>query len=374
MSNQTPSDQDSTAAPRSPSAATPPPWWATPPAWWTQPPKRSLGKRMLRGLGIMIFILSIVINLYLFTFIAVSNGSYFRRQVIRPGNEREVIAVYTVSGIIDGGAAYDFAKFCRETMDKPSVKAVVLRVESPGGMVSSSDQIQDGVKKLREKGKKVVVSMGGVAASGGYYISAPADEILAEPTTITGSIGVLANWFIFRGTLDKIGAEPVVMRSTDAAAWKDEISPFRDMSDVQRKHMQSVLDQMQEQFNQVVKNGRGARLKPVQSEVSMTFNQGKPDAQTVKYTQIEPLNGKMYLTDDAIKFGLVDAKGYLNEAIERAITLANVTKPMVVDFSKRGWLYYALFYASGAPDRPLDVKSQMETLQAPQIQFLWKVE
>jgi len=326
---------------------------------------------MLRSLGIMIFILSIAFNVYLLALVSVAAGSSFGTQTLRMGKENQVVAVYTISGVINDRSADDFEQFFREVSTAESIKALVLRVDSPGGGVSASDQIYSRVKQLRDKGKTVVVSMGGTAASGGYYVSAPANEIFAEPTTITGSIGVIAAWVNVSGTLDKLGLEPVVIRSSDAAAWKDEISPVRPMSDLQRKHMQSVLDQMQQRFNTIVKDGRGSRLKTKESTVAMTFYEGTPKQEVVNYKQTEPLNGKIYLAEEAKEFGLIDGIGYLNQAIDRAIELAKLDKPTVVEYSKRGWFFYA-FFRSQEPD--LDVKAQMQRLQTPQIEMIWKVE
>jgi len=369
MTSQPPSNTELSGALRN--QPSPPPWWYQPPTWWSQAPKRSLGRRMLRSLGIMIFILSIAFNVYLLALVSVAAGSSFGTQTLRMGKENQVVAVYTISGVIGDRSADDFEQFFREVSTAESIKALVLRVDSPGGGVSASDQIYARVKQLREKGKTVVVSMGGTAASGGYYVSAPANEIFAEPTTITGSIGVIAAWVNVSGTLDKLGLEPVVIRSSDAAAWKDEISPVRPMSDLQRKHMQSVLDQMQQRFNSIVKDGRGSRLKTKESTVSMTFYEGTPKQEVVNYKQIEPLNGKIYLAEEAKEFGLIDGIGYLNQAIDRAIELAKLDKPTVVEYAKRGWFFTA-FFRNQEP--ALDVKAQMHRLQTPQIEMIWKVE
>ena len=113
-----------------------------------------------------------------------------------------------------------------------------------------------------------------VAASGGYYMSAPADEIYAEPTTITGSIGVIGGWVVLKGTLDKIGAEPIVVKSTHAQGWKDEMSMYAAPHAYQMKHIQEVLDKMQERFEEVVRTGRGNRLHPQAASYTIPATQG----------------------------------------------------------------------------------------------------
>jgi len=128
---------------------------------------------------------------------------------------------------------------------------------------------------------------------------------------------------------------------------------------------------MQQRFNTIVKDGRGSRLKTKESTVAMTFYEGTPKQEVVNYKQIEPLNGKIYLAEEAKEFGLIDGIGYLNQAIDRAIELAKLDKPTVVEYAKRGWFFTA-FFRNQEP--VLDVKAQMHRLQTPQIEMIWKVE
>lgn len=113
----------------------------------------------------------------------------------------------------------------------PAVKGILIRVESPGGGVTAAHEIYQEIKRIRDSGKPVVISMGTIAASGGYYVAAPATVIVANPGTLTGSIGVIMELPIVRGFLDKIGMKVEVIKSKEA---KDIGSPFRDMTDFDR--------------------------------------------------------------------------------------------------------------------------------------------
>jgi protease-4 len=302
----------------------------TPQIIYALPKKRVMGGMWLAVLLGIAFFLSIVLNFALLAAAGAKAQDAFQQTTIHEGDDKNAVAVYDVSGVIFDQAAANFAKFAKEVKADKNIKAIVLRVDSPGGGVNASDEIHKMVQDLRAAGKKVVVSMGGVAASGGYYISAPADEIYAEPTTITGSVGVIMEWFVLKGTLDKIGVESIVMKSTDAQGWKDEISPFGQPDARQREHLQSVLDQMQARFEKIVRDGRGDRLKT--KETQYTTTAPAPDGTTherqVKET--EPLNGKIYLADDAKERGLIDQIGYQSDAIDAAAKLANISNPAVI--------------------------------------------
>ncbi len=341
----------------------PPP---TPPQWLPQPPRRSLGRRLFRGFITMFFVLSIVLNFYMAAIIVSQMKKPMVTAVMREGDERQVVAVYSVIGVIDGQAATKFDVFCDRIMKDDSVKAVVLRVSSGGGGVSASDQIHRMVEALKEEGKKVVVSMGGVAASGGYYISAAADEIIAEPTTITGSIGVIMQWVVLRGTLEKLGMEPVVMKSRHAEEWKDELSPVRKPTPKQHEHLQAVLDKIQARFEQVVSRGRAGKLKPYQPEPGAK-------AATRPAPEFAAFNGKIYLADEAMELGLVDATGYLDDAIDRAASLAGLDNPRVLRYKRRKSVMEKLLSSESQSRLRLDA-NLLDELQTPRILLVWKAD
>ncbi|MFP3937152.1 MAG: S49 family peptidase [Phycisphaerae bacterium] len=370
---QKPDDSDRATPPRTPEPPVqsgppqPPPQPVAP-----QPQRRKKGSRFVRTLVGGILLLSILLNVYLVVMIAAQLSGPFQKDVIREGQKDQTVAVYELTGMIDGDAAGRFLNFYREVATDPNVRAVVLRVESPGGGLTASDQIYQVVRRIRDDGKKVVVSMGAVAASGGYYVSAPADEIVAEPTTITGSIGVLMQWFVLKGTLEKLGVEPVVMKSDDARAWKDELSLLESPEKHHREHLQGILNNMQDRFEDVVREGRADKLNTSTNRRTIRAEDGDDDQETT-ITETEPLNGKIYLADEALEFGLIDRVGYLDTAIDRAQELAGLPKAHVVRYQSRPPLLAQLLGRSAAPNTLIDADS-VEQLRSPRLMLLWKVE
>lgn len=190
------------------------------------------------------------------------------------------------------------------TKDK-SIKAIVLRIDSPGGAVAPSQEIYEEVKKAVAK-KKVVVSMGSVAASGGYYISAPATRIIANPGTLTGSIGVIMEIPNIEGLMNKIGIKTEVIKS---GRHKDIASAFRAMGKEERGILQGVMDNVHEQFMKAVSEGRRLRIEEVRKIA----------------------DGRIFTGEQAKTYGLVDELGTLEDAIKTAATLAGIKEePEVV--------------------------------------------
>lgn len=366
-------EQTGASQPTEPPQPPPPQPPAAPPAPAPpQPQPRRRGSRFVRTLVGGILLLSILLNVYLLVMIASQLSGPFQKTVVREGQKDQTVAVYELTGMIDGDAADRFLSFYHEVATDPQVRAVVLRVESPGGGLTASDQIYQVVRRIRQDGKHVVVSMGAVAASGGYYVSAPADEIVAEPTTITGSIGVLMQWFVLKGTLEKLGVEPVVMKSDDAQAWKDEISLLESPEEHHREHLQEILNNMQSRFEEVVREGREGRLKTTTSRRTIRVGSGD-DAQEKTITETEPLNGKIYLADEALEFGLIDRVGYLEQALDRAEELAGLPEARVVRYQARPPLLAQLLGRSAEPGALIDADS-IEQLRSPRLMLLWKVE
>ena len=161
------------------------------------------------------------------------------------------IALVRVEGVIlDSTSTIDELK---EYSKNSSIKAIVLRVDSPGGAVAPSQEIYSEILKIKEK-KKVVVSMGSVAASGGYYIAAPADEIVANAGTLTGSIGVIMEIPNVQGLMEKIGVKAQVIKS---GKHKDMASVYKLMGPEEKQILQTVLDDVHDQFISAVADARG---------------------------------------------------------------------------------------------------------------------
>jgi protease-4 len=287
--------------------------------------------------------------------------------VLQPGRDDQVVAVYEVFGMINSKQTGRFRVFRDSVSDDPNVKAVVLRVASPGGGISACDGIHKMLTDLKSDGKKIVVSMGAVAASGGYYISAPSDAIYAEPTTVTGSIGVLSGWVVIKGTLEKYGAKAVIVRSTKTRAWKATMNPFEDPADYQIESIRKLLDVMQERFEKVVCDGRGKKLKTITAEKTYTDAKGK------KFTITEtlPFNGNIFTAAEALDLGLIDNVGYLDDAIDQAASLAGLSDPKVLKYTMCKGLLEQL---AGAKAGPIIDPNVIDEIQTPKLMMIWKIE
>ncbi|HWR58919.1 MAG TPA: signal peptide peptidase SppA [Thermodesulfovibrionales bacterium] len=213
------------------------------------------------------------------------------------------IAVMRVEGpIMDSKNAIDEIK---DYVKDPSIKAIVMRVDSPGGIVPPCQEIYEEVKKAVSK-KKVIVSMGSAAASGGYYISAPASRILANPGTLTGSIGVIMEIPNVEGLMSKVGVKTEVIKS---GTHKDIASMFRGMGKEQRIILQGVIDDVHKQFVDVIVEGR--KMSP-------------EDVRKIA-------DGRVFTGKQALAVGLVDELGNLEDAIKVAAKLAGIKgEPNVV--------------------------------------------
>jgi len=220
------------------------------------------------------------------------------------------VALIRVEGVIlDAQATIGELK---QYSEHPLVKAIVLRIDSPGGGVVPSQEIHDAVKRVKNKSNKAVIaSMGTVAASGGYYIAAATDRIIANPGTLTGSIGVIMETTNLEGLLKKVGVEGVVIKS---GRFKDVGSPLRKMNDEERKLLQAVMDDVHQQFIQAVADGRS--LEP---------------------SEVEPLaDGRIFTGRQAKEARLVDELGDLEDAIHIAADIAGIEgEPKVVEPRRR---------------------------------------
>lgn len=221
------------------------------------------------------------------------------------------VALITVEGVILDSK--EVIAQLEKYRTNPTVKAIVLRINSPGGGVAPSQEIYEEILKTRQTNKKpIVTSMGSVAASGGYYIAAATDLIIANPGTITGSIGVLLQVPNISGLMQKIGVKSVVVKS---GRHKDLASPTRDMTESERQILQGMLDDVHGQFIDVVAKDRQLDREKVEAIA----------------------DGRIFSGREAQSIGLVDQLGNLQDAIERAGTLAGIRgKPTVIEERKRG--------------------------------------
>jgi len=206
------------------------------------------------------------------------------------------VALVRVEGpILDSKDTIDEIK---EYVKDPSIKAIVLRIDSPGGAVAPSQEIYEEVRKAVAK-KKIVVSMGSVAASGGYYIASPASRIVANPGTLTGSIGVIMEIPNLEGLMNKLSIKTEVVKS---GKHKDIASIFRGIKKEDREILQGVLDNVHEQFILAVSEGR----KMLREDVKRIAD------------------GRVFTGEQALKIGLIDELGNLEDAVKAAAKLSGI--------------------------------------------------
>jgi protease IV len=220
----------------------------------------------------------------------------------------ERVAIIRIEGpIIDSKDAIDELK---DYVKDSSIKAIVLRIDSPGGAVAPSQEIYEEVRKAAVK-KKIVVSMGSVAASGGYYIASSATKIFANPGTLTGSIGVIMEIPNFSGLMNKVGVKTEVIKS---GKHKDIASVFRGIGKEEREILQSALDNVHDQFITAVSEGRKMLIDDVRKIA----------------------DGRVFTGEQALKVGLVDELGNLEDAVKAAAKLSGIRgEPEVVTKKER---------------------------------------
>ncbi len=234
-------------------------------------------------------------------------SSYYNPVLDDVNSGGEKIALLMAEGVIVDGKGQvaqigdkTYVKLIQELKDDDNVKAVVLRVNSPGGSAMASDHIWQALMDLKASGKPLVVSMGSVAASGGYYIAAPADHIIAEPSTITGSIGVVSAIPQFQELLkQKIG---IHFDSVKTGPFATGINPAFDMSEGEKALLRARTQKMYETFLSRVSTGRGMPVADVDSVAQ----------------------GRVWVGTTAKEIGLVDQLGNLDDAIAKAAELANI--------------------------------------------------
>ncbi len=236
------------------------------------------------------------------------------------------VALIRIEGVITDSR--ETTEELKEYVKNPSIKAIVLRVDSPGGAVAPSQEIYEEVRKAVAK-KKVLVSMGSVAASGGYYIASPATRIIANPGTLTGSIGVIMEIPNIEGLMNKLGIKTEVVKS---GKHKDIASIFRGIGKEEREILQGVLDNVHTQFIKAVAEGR----KMLPSDVEKIAD------------------GRVFTGEQALKAGLIDELGNLEDAVQAAAKLSGIKgEPVIVSKKERFSLIDLI--REGVPEELTDI-------------------
>jgi protease IV len=230
------------------------------------------------------------------------------------------IGVIAIDGVISGDLAERTVRQLAKYGDDPSIKAIVLKVDSPGGGVASSQEIYEEIKRVRSRGKLVVASLGSVAASGGYYVACVADRIFANAGSVTGSIGVIIQLANAADLLRKVGVESTVITS---GPFKDTGNPTRALRPEERQVFQSLVDDVYQQFVEAVAQGRNLPVGEVR----------------------QAADGRIYTGRQAKDLRLVDELGSFQDAITYAAsTIGIVGKPKLVQEGKERfwWLKFVL--------------------------------
>ena len=272
----------------------------------------------------------------------------FTEEVIEEGPRTAKIAIVSVDGMIDDQQARDVYWQLKAAKADKAVKGLIIRVNSSGGTPSDSDEIYNEILNYRvEEQKPVVAFLKGVAASGGYYSAVACDTIIAEPTTITGSIGVIMGYLVLQQLLEeKLGIQPIVVK---AGAKKDWPSSFAKPSEEQLQYLQErIVGPAYERFVEVVVDGRRELTKEDVNRLA---------------------DGSVYWADRALKEKLIDGIGYLNDAIEEVKAQAGIEKAQVVEYRKPFSFADILTAKTGAAIQ-INQKTLYE-LTVPQVLYLW---
>ncbi len=256
-------------------------------------------------------------------------GQALMESVVEDNGAAQKIALVDVDGIIMSGigdSGHDMVVLIKEQLKQAaadrSVKAVLLKVDSPGGEVMASDAISAAIRDFQtNSGKPVICSMGGMAASGGYYVSAPCRWIVAHELTMTGSIGVIMHGYNFRQLMDKIGVRPEVYKS---GKFKDMLSWDKSDAEItkeERDMIQALINQTYERFKDVVAQGRGA---------AADINKGK-GRKLEKGWELYA-DGRILTGKDAFSYGFIDELGGFEDAVKRAKSIAGISNANLVRY------------------------------------------
>ena len=288
------------------------------------------------------------------------------------------MAVVDIRGIIadqaigqDGYTAIDLIKAqLKAAQEDRKVKAVILRVDSPGGEVLAADEIKRAIAEFEtgekgKQGKPVIASMGSLAASGGYYVSAPCQWIVANEMTITGSIGVIMDAWNYRGLMDKVGLRPDVYKS---GKFKDMLSGSRSTNEIpagEREMVQKLIDEVYGKFKNVVADGRSAAHEKNGSEGKALVGNWQDYA-----------DGRVLSGSEAFQYGFVDQLGNFDDAVKKAKKIANISSANLIQYQQRYDIsdLFHLFGKSQAPAIKVDLGMELPKVEAGHLYYLWRPE
>lgn len=335
-----------------------------PPPMFAPPPRcrgGSFARLIFSTIAVLIFLGSLGLNFLLLFFIGMNNNPGFLHSTnIIDGDPNTKIAVVPINGLITASTADKFDRMMRELQKDSDIKALVIQVDSPGGTVTASDEIYHRIQQYKDAThNKVVIDMTSLAASGGYYLSAAGDYIMAEPTTMTGSIGVLMPQIDLTGLGDKYGIHDSSIHST-GADFKEVGSPLKPETPEQQQYLLDLIDQAFARFKSIVVAGRQHATNPLHGDIDKIAN------------------GKVYTSKEAKDLGLIDDDAaYPEDAYNQAAKMAGVSKPTVVKYELQQSIWEML--TSKSPVNPLQNSSAVnvnvnsdliQELISPQLMYL----
>ena len=282
-------------------------------------------KKLLRVVLVVLGIFVVLNLLYIFFNGGLKGGkSSGKVRNILTGGNIGVINIY--------GPLYSSKTVCdtlRRFNDNSSIKAIVLRIDSPGGGVAVCQEINREIYAAKDNGKIVVASFGSVAASGGYYVGCAAGNIFSNPGTLTGSIGVIISYFNFEELFAKIGLKQVTIKS---GKFKDIASMSRKMTREEEVLMQEVIDDVQTQFVDTIVRNRETQIISI---LKQNNNNKTPDRTDVKEAVLKIADGRVFSGKQALKLGLVDNMGTFEDAVKYAAKTAGISGEPVVVYEKK---------------------------------------
>lgn len=307
-----------------------------PPGMFRQ--RRSFAGIIFTTLATTIFGLSLTLNVYLLVTSGIGGGGErIHQKVVVEGDLRQKIAVIPVTGTIMSPTADHFDQLLTAAEKDANVKAIVVEVDTPGGAVTASDEIHARIQRFRKDNpnRPVVVTMGGLATSGGYYVSCAGEYVFAQRTTLTGNIGVIMPRYNVSKLAKSYGVEEVTV-TAPPDGFKNAGSMFAPVSEKDNQYLQGLIQNAYGKFKGVVTDGRKGKLTDTIDHIA---------------------DGKVYTADDALKAGLVDQIGYANDAYDKAASMAQLTNKHVVKYSKPATLFDLL---GGAAEGKSNVKAGVD--------------
>ena len=299
-----------------------------------------------------------------------ADGRNFEEKILEDNGAAGKIAVLDVTGIITSasfeGNGQNMVTLIKDQLalaaNDRAVKGVLLKVDSPGGEVLASDEIYRAISTFQKKsGKPVVAAMGGVAASGGYYVSAPCQWIVASDMTITGSIGVIMHGYNYRGLMNKVGIRPEIYKS---GKFKDMMSSEKNEDEIlpeERQMVQKLIDETFAKFKGVVAAGR-----------KQAAEKNKGAGRTLVGNWEEYADGRILSGNQAKELGFVDELGTFQTAVDRLKALAKLTEANLIHYQQPFDFVnlFRLFGKSEARSIKLDLGMDLPRLQVGRMYFM----